>query len=64
MESDREEEKIGQWLVNAGAMSAVDVEKVLIEQKNGNNSLFGIIAMEKGYIDPEILLTYAELKGL
>lgn len=64
MESDKEEEKIGQWLVNAGAMSAEDVEKVLKEQKNGNNSLFGIIAMENGFIDPEILLTYAELKGL
>lgn len=64
MESDKEEEKIGQWLVNAGAISAEDVEKVLKEQKNGNNSLFGIIAMENGFIDPEILLTYAELKGL
>jgi len=64
MESEKEEEKIGQWLVNAGAMSDVDVEKVLLEQKNGNNSLFGIIAIENGFIDPEILLTYAELKGL
>ena len=57
METEREEEKIGQWLVRAGAMSSKDVEAVLKEQKNGNDSLFGIIAMEKGYIDPEILLT-------
>jgi len=45
-------------------MSTIYFEKVMIEQKNGNNSLFGIIAMENGFIDPEILLTYAELKGL
>ena len=58
------EEKIGQWLVKAGAMSEKDVQAVLKEQKNGNDSLFGIIAMENGFIDPEILLTYAELKGI
>ena len=64
MEQNEEDEKIGQWLVRAGAMSEKDVDAVLMEQQNGNESLFGIIAMEKGYIDPEILLTYAELKGI
>jgi len=64
MTTDNNEEKIGQWLVNAGAMTQDDVEAVLEEQKNGNDSLFGVIAMENGFIDPEILLTYAELKGL
>ncbi len=63
MKNDNEE-KIGQWLVKAGAMSQEDVVKVLEEQKNGNDSLFGIIAMEMGFIDPEILLTYAELKEM
>ncbi len=64
MEQNDEDEKIGQWLVRVGAMSEKDVDAVLMEQQNGNESLFGIIAMEKGYIDPEILLTYAELKGI
>ncbi len=64
MTTENNEEKIGQWLVKAGAMSQEDVEAVLKEQENGNESLFGIIAMENGFIDPEILLTYAELKGL
>ncbi len=64
METKETEEKIGQWLVNAGAMTEEDVNTVLEEQKSGNDSLFGVIAMEKGFIDPEILLTYAELKGL
>ncbi len=64
MTAETSEEKIGQWLVKAGAMTQEDVQAVLEEQKKGNGSLFGIIAMENGYIDPEILLTYAELKGL
>ncbi len=64
MDRNNEEEKIGQWLIQAGAMSEEDVQSVLKEQEQGNDSLFGIIAMEKGFIDPEILLTYAELKGL
>lgn len=64
MAGENSEEKIGQWLVKAGAMTQKDVEAVLKEQRKGNDSLFGIIAMENGYIDPEILLTYAELKGL
>ncbi len=64
MTTENNEEKIGQWLVKAGAMSQEDVEAVLEEQRKGNDSLFGIIAMENGFIDPEILLTFAELKGL
>ena len=64
MEQNEDDERIGQWLVRAGAMTGKDVDAVLLEQQNGNESLFGIIAMEKGYIDPEILLTYAELKEI
>ncbi len=64
MKDKNDDEKIGQWLVHAGAMTEADVQSVLAEQQRGNDSLFGIIAMEKGYIDPEILLTFAELKGL
>ena len=58
------DEKIGEWLIRAGAMSLTDVEIVLKEQRNGNESMFGIIAMELGLIDPEILLAFAELKGI
>jgi hypothetical protein len=58
------DEKIGEWLIRAGAMSLADVEIVLKEQRDGNESLFGIIAMELGLIDPEVLLTFAEIKGL
>jgi len=64
METINSDEKIGEWLIRAGAMSLTDVEIVLKEQRNGNESMFGIIAMELGLIDPEILLAFAELKGI
>ena len=64
METINSDEKIGEWLIRAEAMSLRDVEVVLEEQKKGNESLFGIIAMEMGLIDPEILLAFAEMKGL
>jgi len=64
MEAINNDEKIGEWLIRAGAMSLTDVEIVLKEQRNGNESMFGIIAMELGLIDPEVLLAFAELKGI
>ncbi|MDA3941112.1 MAG: hypothetical protein PF693_17680 [Spirochaetia bacterium] len=64
METNNSDEKIGEWLIRAEAMSLNDVETVLKEQREGNESLFGIIAMELGLIDPDILLTFAEMKGL
>jgi len=64
METINSDEKIGEWLIGAEAMSLRDVEIVLEEQKKGNESLFGIIAMEMGLIDPEVLLAFAEMKGL
>ena len=64
METVNSDEKIGEWLIRAESMSLTDVETVLKEQREGNESLFGIIAMELGLIDPEILLAFAEIKGL
>jgi len=64
METINSDEKIGEWLIRAEAMSLLDVELVLKEQREGNESLFGIIAMELGLIDPDMLLAFAEIKGL
>ncbi len=64
MDTINSDEKIGEWLIRAEAMSLTDVEIVLKEQREGNESLFGIIAMELGLIDPEVLLAFAEMKGL
>ena len=64
MEKINSDEKIGEWLIRADVMSEESVNLVLKEQQDGNESLFGIIAMERGLIDPEILLAFAEMKGL
>jgi hypothetical protein len=64
MENINSDEKIGEWLVRAGIMSKEDVEFVLKVQRKGNDSLFGIIAMELGLIEPEVLITFAEMKGI
>jgi hypothetical protein len=64
MEKINSDEKIGEWFVRAGIMSKDDVKSVLMVQKEGNDSLFGIIAMEFGLIEPEVLITFAEVKGL
>ena len=64
MEKLNSDEKIGEWLVRAGIMSKEDVESVLKVQTDGNDSLFGIIAMELGFIEPEVLINFAEVKGI
>ena len=64
METINSDEKIGEWLVRAGILSNEDVESVLEVQKEGNDSFFGIIAMELGLIEPEVLITFAEMKGI
>lgn len=58
------EEKIGEGLVRINAMTAEQVQAILRQQKEGNEALFGIIALEQGYVDEETLLNYLESKGL
>ncbi|MBN1523120.1 MAG: hypothetical protein JW904_01450 [Spirochaetales bacterium] len=55
-----EDEKIGDGLVRIGAMTKQQVEEILKLQKEGNQSLFGVIAIEMGYIDPDVLMQYLE----
>jgi hypothetical protein len=43
-------EKIGEFLVGTGAMSATQVTVVINRQKSGDERLFGEIAMELGYL--------------
>ncbi len=43
-------EKIGEFLVEIGAMSASQVTVVINHQKEGDERLFGEIAMELGYL--------------
>ena len=43
-------EKIGEFLVGIGAMSATQVTVVINHQQTGDERLFGEIAMELGYL--------------
>ena len=58
------EEKIGEGLIRIGAMTREQVDDILKKQNEGNNSLFGIMALELGYIDDGTLITYLESKNL
>lgn len=59
-----DEEKIGEGLVRTRNMTREQVDDILKRQRAGNDSLFGIMAIELGYIDENVLLEYLESKGL
>jgi len=58
------EERIGEALVRIGAMTPEQVDQVLKLQQNGDNRLFGEIAIECGYINDEVLKKYVEAKAV
>ena len=58
------EEKIGEGLIKMGAMTSEQVEDILQRQRDGNDGLFGIMALELGYVGKEVLLDYLEEKGM
>ena len=58
----QQEEKIGEGLVRIGAMTQHQVDDILKRQQAGDTSLFGVMAIELGYIDPGTLLTYLSSK--
>lgn len=55
-------DRIGDNLVKIGAMNQDQVEDVLKRQKEGDNRLFGEIAIELQYIDDDVLSAYLEKK--
>jgi len=56
-------ERIGEYLVEIGAMSASQVTVVINHQKEGDTRLFGEIAMELGYLaDNEPIDKFLELQ--
>jgi hypothetical protein len=55
-------EKIGEFLVQIGVMTPYQKDDVLWAQKTGDHRLFGIIAIEFGYISDEVLKKYVEAK--
>lgn len=51
-------EKIGEGLVRIGAMSEEQRNQVIEKQKNGDDRMFGEVAIELGFIDDEIIMEY------
>lgn len=57
------EERIGEGLIRIGAMNQSQVTYVLKRQKDGDDRLFGEIAVELGYVDVDALLNYLKFKN-
>ena len=53
-------DKIGDNLIQIGAMTQEQVDDVLARQKAGDDRMFGEIAIELNYIDDEVLASYLE----
>jgi hypothetical protein len=54
-------ERIGDFLVRIGAMTAAQVDEVLKQQEESDEPrMFGEIAIEMGFIDDDALRRYVE----
>lgn len=62
--TDNTQEKIGEGLIRIGAISREQVEEILKLQKQGDDRLFGEIAIALGYIDDKAIEKYLKSKGL
>ncbi|MBI9098891.1 MAG: hypothetical protein JEY91_10470 [Spirochaetaceae bacterium] len=51
-------EKIGEGLVRIGAMTETQRNEVIEKQKNGDERMFGEVAIDLGYINDEIIMEY------
>jgi len=54
------ENRIGEFLVQIGAMKPYQVEDVLRLQKQGDKRMFGEIAIELGYVNDAAIQQYIE----
>jgi len=51
-------EKIGEGLIQMGAMTETQREDILKMQEEGDDRLFGEIAIVQGFINDDILMEY------
>lgn len=54
------ENRIGEFLVQIGALKPYQVEDVLRVQREGDKRMFGEIAIELGYVDDAAIQKYIE----
>ena len=52
-------ERIGDFLMRIGAITATQVDEVLAIQKGGDSRPFGVIAVELGYVDESAIEKFA-----
>ena len=52
--------RIGEALVRQGDMTLEQVNHILDLQKNGDDRLFGEIAVDLGYIDLDVVIRFLE----
>ena len=57
------EERIGEALVRIGAMTTEQVDQVLQIQQEGDDRLFGEIAIEQGFINDLAIKAYLESRN-
>jgi hypothetical protein len=53
-------DRIGEFLIRIGAMTAGQVDHVLRAQKSGDTRRFGEIALELGFIHDDAIKRYVE----
>jgi len=56
-------ERIGEGLVRIGAITEEQVETVLKKQHEGDNRLFGEIAVDLGFVNIEAIIDYLESRN-
>ncbi|MBN2533578.1 MAG: hypothetical protein JXB88_11825 [Spirochaetales bacterium] len=60
---DNTNERIGEGLVRIGAISEDQVKEILKLQEQGDNRLFGEIAVDLGYVNIEAIIDYLESRN-
>lgn len=55
-------EKIGERMIQIGAMTGQQVDVVLDKQRSGDDRLFGEIAIELGYVNDSAISEHLKLK--
>ena len=56
------ENRIGEFLIQIGAMKKFQVDDVLRVQAEGDTRMFGEIAIELGYVNDDAITKYLEYK--
>jgi hypothetical protein len=62
MEELESQERIGDFLVRIGALKPAQVAEILQIQEKNPGKLFGMIAIEKGWVDDKAIQAFLDKK--